>query len=508
ALIEHAMREYKLNGRALINTPESLWKILTAAGDDSEAGSVILVLDALDECADGERRDLIKRLKDFLDRKRQGVRKVKCLLTSRPYEIIVSEFQEMLNYFPYIRIPGEEESETISQEVNLVIKHRTSQLARVKRLSDEVKHHLNQKLLSIPHATYLWVYLVFDYLKEEDFKKTVKGVDSAMATLPRNVNQAYEKILRKSKDHPMAQATLTIIFAASRPLSLAEMNAAVNTDRKTLSIEDLDLEGEEDFKSRLRSWCGLFVSVHNGKIYFLHQTAREFLQGSALPAIVPVEPECWQQSIIAQEAHALLMEICQIYLIITVWKFDSHFSDVEQANQCLSGLTFLRYSAQYWPLHLGESNIDNTAHLESILETTTLAHLSRQLNRSSETLGRCYRQSRNIDQLWMASSVAELTISITPKDSPDLIEHVRNFGIQLATRYERLGPSDDLRRSIKARVIVFSAHESHPSYTAMMNNIVRWPEMRFSEWIDKVDFGQAIELTRVVSESILDGHSS
>jgi hypothetical protein len=55
------------------------------------------------------------------------------------------------------------------------------------------------------------------------------------------------------------------------------MSVAMEVDEQTKSIDDLDLEQEYDFKSRLRSWCGLFVSVYHGRIYFLHQTAREFL---------------------------------------------------------------------------------------------------------------------------------------------------------------------------------------------------------------------------------------
>ena len=42
----------------------------------------------------------------------------------------------MLVNFPRIHIPGEEESETISQEVNRVIKYRVEGLAREKVLSD------------------------------------------------------------------------------------------------------------------------------------------------------------------------------------------------------------------------------------------------------------------------------------------------------------------------------------------------------------------------------------
>lgn len=68
----------------------------------------------------------------------------------------------------------------------------------------------------------------------------------------------------------------SIILAAERPLRLAEMNVAVNINEDSHFFDQLDLEEEEDFESSLRSWCGLFVSIHHGMIYFLHQTAEHF----------------------------------------------------------------------------------------------------------------------------------------------------------------------------------------------------------------------------------------
>lgn len=50
-------------------------------------------------------------------------------ITSRPYEQIVQRSRSLLERFPRIHIPGEVESETISQEVNHVIRHRLKQLA-------------------------------------------------------------------------------------------------------------------------------------------------------------------------------------------------------------------------------------------------------------------------------------------------------------------------------------------------------------------------------------------
>jgi len=57
--------------------------------------------------------------------------------------------------FPYIRIPGEDELDAISEEVNCVIVHRVHEFAKETRLRADVKQHLEENLLEIKHRTYL-----------------------------------------------------------------------------------------------------------------------------------------------------------------------------------------------------------------------------------------------------------------------------------------------------------------------------------------------------------------
>ncbi|KAH7113449.1 nucleoside phosphorylase domain-containing protein [Dactylonectria estremocensis] len=220
SLIEHAMTQFRKDGQGLINSTESLWKVLRGAIKDPQAGPVIVVLDALDECAESEFADLMRNVESQFRSDHLGDGKLKYLLTCRPYEQIVSKFRGLLDAFPNIRIPGEEESETIGQEVNHVITRRANQLSVKKRLSPQIESHLEKRLQETTHRTYLWVYLVFDYLEKEDFKKTLKGVESAIATLPRSINEAYEQILNKTQEDPMVRKALSIILAASRPLTL------------------------------------------------------------------------------------------------------------------------------------------------------------------------------------------------------------------------------------------------------------------------------------------------
>ncbi|KAI0817242.1 hypothetical protein GGR55DRAFT_684943 [Xylaria sp. FL0064] len=350
-LIEHAMKQCDIDGEGLVNSTRSLWTILKNTVQDPQAGHIIIVLDALDECLELELEDLIWNIENQFRGNLSNSSNLKYLLTSRPYEQIVSKFKRLLDTFPYVRIPGEEESETISQEVNQVIKYRVQNLGRAKGLSDQVKDHLAEKLLEIPHRTYLW-----------HFKKTAKGVDATIATLPKNVNQAYEKILSKSKEeNPLVRKALSIILAASQPLTIAEMNVALNVNFTSKSIHDLDLEEDEDFKSRLRSLCGLFVSIHHQRVYFLHQTAREFLLAVSPSALTPLGAR-WQYSITIADAHRVLAETCVIYLNF----LDSE--DIPQnegwgTHQDFNSYSFLDYSAKNWHVHFREARVSDGADI-------------------------------------------------------------------------------------------------------------------------------------------------
>ncbi|KAK4168218.1 hypothetical protein QBC43DRAFT_359993 [Cladorrhinum sp. PSN259] len=356
-LICHAISRYGEDGRALVENTARLWEILENVVQDPLTGSVILVLDALDECLEAEFQDLASRLK-ALHLRMQGQLshrsgKLRSLLTCRPYENIVDEFQELVEDFPYIHIPGEDQLDAIREEVNRVIVHRVQEFARETKIRENVKKCLQEKLLESNNRTYLWVYLVFDFLRS-GFKKTEKGIEDAIATLPQNVNQAYERILSKSHEDPMVRKVLSIILVASRPLTIAEMNVAVNVDESVRNTSDIDLEDESAFQTRLRNWCGLFVSVYHGKVYFLHQTAREFLLARTESPSESLPGSDWHCSITYRSAHRTLAEACVIYLDL----LDSSEAGLEGRNA-----GFLDYSSNFWGDHFREAAVSEPVSL-------------------------------------------------------------------------------------------------------------------------------------------------
>lgn len=120
----YARKYYDKDGKGLVNLISSLWSVFGNAVQDTNAGSVTIVLDALDECAESEMRDLVRYLDTQVRKGKSSNAKVKLFIISWPYEYVVSELYSLSRAFLCIRIPREDELETISYEVNYVIRYR------------------------------------------------------------------------------------------------------------------------------------------------------------------------------------------------------------------------------------------------------------------------------------------------------------------------------------------------------------------------------------------------
>ena len=347
-LIRHAVERYEQNGPNLAKNTTALWRILEAATADPEAGTIILVLDALDECLQDERN--MKTLAQNIRRHFEyGPRNLKILMTSRPYQNTVGSIQELEELYTNIRIYGEDESEVIRREINLVIEHR---ITRMKRFDGDFKMNLKKRLLSIPHRTYLWVYLVFEYLQTSTIKQNTQGLNEALKRLPETVEDAYEKILNRSTDPEITRKALSILLGAYKPLTLSQMQIALDINKSITSREMFVLESDETFYSRLRNLCGLFITRYGGRIYFLHQTAREFLLATtASPPCPPTTPG-WLHTFALRQVHMVLAESCVLYLIASL-----NLKKLED---------FWRYSCDYWPRHFRRADVPDGAYIVAL----------------------------------------------------------------------------------------------------------------------------------------------
>jgi ankyrin repeat domain-containing protein 50 len=211
-LIRYAIPDFRREGANLPKLFRKLWNILTMAAADPNSGDIICILDALDECEESGRFDLIDTLNGFYRNVTSDVEKgtLKFLVTSRPYFDIERHFAQLTRHLPTIRLEGERESESISQEINLVIKNRVQIIGLELGLDDSQKVSLENELLRVTHRTYLWLKLIFEVIRNH-LEVTEKKLRKIIGTIPNTVDKAYEAILAKSTDIKRAQKLFILL---------------------------------------------------------------------------------------------------------------------------------------------------------------------------------------------------------------------------------------------------------------------------------------------------------
>lgn len=333
------------DGDQLIGSFSDLWTILTTITSDPRAGEVVVVFDALDECRDADRSELIEKVTDLYLHP-ENTRNLKILLTSRPYGHIQSGFRKIERAWPTIHLSGEvgEPAEQIAEEINLVVDDAIEKITEAKDLDDDDHDFLQEELAKIPNRTYLWVTLTLEYIKTTPFRRG--NVRRALGEdIPASVNDAYEKMLDRSLDHKRARIVLHIVLGARKPLSLEEVSVALALQSTHECEDDVkeEMESEKTFKSTLRDLCGLLLWINDDKVYLLHQTVKEFL----VPRdVVDSNGPTWQDSFPATGSHNILAKRC-------IWFFQLHILDPRLT-------VFAGYASDYWEYHFRESCFDKT----------------------------------------------------------------------------------------------------------------------------------------------------
>ena len=88
--------------------------------------------------------------------------------------------------------------------------------------------YITDRLKAMNNRIYLWLFLTIDIITGSRSKYgKVSDIDSLLSNLPSKVSDAYERILSRSSDSMRARVLLQLIVAATRPLSLQEVNIAL-----------------------------------------------------------------------------------------------------------------------------------------------------------------------------------------------------------------------------------------------------------------------------------------
>ncbi|CAG8098795.1 unnamed protein product [Penicillium olsonii] len=382
ALISHAMDRYNETGDRIQHETSALWDILLKAVAGSKASQIICVLDALDECHSKDVEFLIQKLREVFGNKNTSgcsemKTRLKFFVTSRPYLDIQAFFSSLTDSWPQIRLRGEEESDQIKKEIDIVIRIKMQQVAREAGLSSEVQKRFETQLQQMENRTYLWLHLALEDIRTT-LSNSVQPDSESIRHIPPTVDAAYANILARVQENQFltVKTILLIICGARRPLTIQEMAIALGIALKpeSSSIRSAKLDPIR-LSSRIRSLCGLFVIITDSRVYFLHQTAKEFLIRDGISAEYDDLNTLYPLGI--TDTESTLAEICVRFLLIDDFRdpryqFDLRNVQVTQLQyrpeHPVPGVeTFLHYSAIHWARHVRLMSSSRYSRIEELI---------------------------------------------------------------------------------------------------------------------------------------------
>ncbi|KAJ5903418.1 hypothetical protein N7504_005801 [Penicillium tannophilum] len=360
---EKALELHKANGTTLTTKFSDLWTILVDFATVSER-EIFCVIDALDECTKDSRGELIEKLRG-LYRPDQTLpsSKLKFLVTSRPYHDLEHHFSDLerLIHSPttakHLRLDGDEKSEQIQQEIDIVIDAKIQELTH--GFTENSRREISAKLKSMENRTYLWLHLTFTIIKDDPtgFSRS-SDIKRHLSDLPIEVSEAYDRLLSRSKNWSRTRTLLELVLAAKEPLTLGEANIALALAvREHPPGSHTELNDEkwpaEEFKAIVTNICGLLLSVHDSRLYFIHQTAREFLLSKEKG-----NEESWKGRFSLPQSNGTMSRTCIQYLLLPDIGLpkDDESSENAQTSEYGQLFPFLIYSASYWPEHFRDQD--------------------------------------------------------------------------------------------------------------------------------------------------------
>ncbi|ETS82462.1 hypothetical protein PFICI_04338 [Pestalotiopsis fici W106-1] len=398
--------------RTGVTKPTSeLWTLLTQAATNAASNEILCVLDALDECKDEDLQTFVKVLLSMRSKSADTIKfKLRFLATTRGYPKILNQFSELNPDCIHLSGDSTEERDQIRNEIELVLDHNLKAFSRKNGLSIQRQATIRDALLrqGSEQKTYLWSRLVFEVL-EQSYNKLAES-ERLIQNPPSSVHQVYEELLQSVSEGDMGdvRVLLQLLLAAYRPLTLQEMNIAVHVRDHigASSEEDIGLKSDDDFSQWLARTCGSFVTIHDEKIYLIHQTAKEFLM--APKSSTDVNTRTWHHSMNEYKVHSTMAESCIAYLSLHQFQnwpilaeafAKDPFSVVFEAPSSNCG--FWDYTINEWTRHFRNCQMSRGKTIADISDIFVPAYLSFfdmgwvEIWRESDAYKRRYRNYHN-----------------------------------------------------------------------------------------------------------------
>jgi hypothetical protein len=350
SLVSHMRKKHDQTSKALfkdINAWVALSEIFTNILDDPALSSIYLIVNALDECV----ADLPKLL-DFIVQKSCVSSRVKWIVSSRNWPNI----EERLDTAGHkVKLCLELNAEFISTAVSTFIQHKVLQLAQRKKYNNATRIAVLRHLCMNANDTFLWVALVCQDLEQIPRWNTLAKLDA----FPPGLHSLYQRMVQQicnSDAANLCRRTLASLAVVYQPVTLEELTSLVE------ELQDMgnDLESLQE----IVGLCGSLLTIRDGTVYFVHQSAKDFLLTEAFNLIFPSGSEEVHYAIFSRSLLAMSKTLRRD--IYGLGRLGYPINQVKQPTPDL--LISARYSCIYWIDHLCDGYPSSSAYHISILE--------------------------------------------------------------------------------------------------------------------------------------------
>jgi hypothetical protein len=349
ALLQHVRKKYDTTGKELFvdtNAWFALSEIFRNILQDPRLERAYVIIDALDECVTG-----LQQLLQFIDKTSPACPCVKWIISSRNWLSIEEQLDLSDQKF---QLHLELNQDSISAAVGTYIEHKVGELAKRKKYDAKLKKSVREHLSLNADATFLWVALVLKELETIDRRTALER----LKMFPPGLSPFYKQMIAQvshSTNAEVCKRILSIVAVAKRPFALAELVSLDDTLHNLDCPEDLAVDIED--LEQIVSHCGSFLTIRDSTVYFVHQSATDFLLQEN------ISQEIFRSSI--DEVHYSIfsrsLQVMSFALRRDVYCLKAPGITIDQVKQPdLDPLAIIRYSCLYWVDHLLECQKEDT----------------------------------------------------------------------------------------------------------------------------------------------------
>ncbi|CAI0649715.1 unnamed protein product [Colletotrichum noveboracense] len=315
------------------NEWETLCDMIISVLANESFQNVVIIVDALDECTTG-----VDKLLEFIHL--LSSKAIRVIVSSRNWPTIERGIAAAAQQAAHVSLELNEQS--ISAAVVAFIEYKVSQLAQKHEYSAAKRDLVYRTLAENSHSTFLWAALVCQQLADNNINDW--DVESKLAEFPPGLDVLYTRMLHHalSSNHvDLIRRILAVTSTVFRPVDITELRSLLGPLR-TIVNDARSLE-------KAVRQCGSFLTVRNNTVYFVHQSAKDFLLDHSANEKNMLGGSIYEHALIWMNSLQVMPTILRrnIYLLETTGTF---IGDVQIPIP--DPLAPVRYSCVHWINHL------------------------------------------------------------------------------------------------------------------------------------------------------------